>query len=89
MARHGGERWVQGKIPRRTVERMPADIEIRHRPGATPRGIEGEAAGEAENVEDIPPLGQRLDAGAIVALIQEKTGLLPMQHRRFEADPVF
>ena len=67
---------------------MGADIQIRHRLRPTPCRIEGKSAGKAEHIQNITPFREQFHPRPVVALIEEKPGLLAMQDRRFEANPV-
>src|SRR6185312_13846466 len=56
--------------------------------GAGERRVDGEAAGVAEEVDDVDAGGERADGAAVVALIEEEAGLLTVQDVDGEADAV-
>ena len=56
------------------------------RPAA--QGVEGEAAGVGEHVEDSVPFRQLAHHGAALALVEEEAGLLSVEYVDFEEDAV-
>src|SRR6186713_2406229 len=85
----GGIAGIKGEVAFGGIQRVLADVEIGHplRPAAG--GIKREAAGEAEGVENCPAARQRFDEAAVLALIEEESGLLPLPDIRLEADAIF
>ena len=86
--RHGGQRLIQREVPPRTHQRVRADIQIRDRLRPATRRVEREAAGEAERIQNLTPIGQRSHPMPVLALIQEEPGLLPTDDVRLEAQSI-
>src|ERR1700745_1594776 len=68
---------------------MRADIEIRHAPRATPRGIKREPAGKAKRIQDSSVSGEGFDSPPVLSLIEKEAGLLTVQDVGFEPQPAF
>ena len=66
-----------------------ADVEIRHGTGAPARGVEREAAGKTEGVQDVAVFGESFDVSAIFALIKKEAGFLTAQNVCLKAEPAF
>ena len=80
---------VQRKIAFGGVQRVGADIEVGHRLGAATRGVNGEAAGEAEGIQHAPSLCEQFHFAPVFPLVEEKSCLLTAQDIGFEADAIF
>src|SRR5258708_35444612 len=52
-------------------------------------GVDGEAAGIAEQVQDAPVRGQRADQGPVVALVEKQSALLPVGQVDAEEEIIF
>ena len=57
--------------------------------GAAGKGVNGETAGIAEEVQDLAACGQGAHAGPVLPLVQEEAGLLALAPVHDEAVPVF
>src|SRR6516165_998768 len=68
---------------------MGADIQIGQLVSSSSSGVNGETAGETEGIQHRPPHGKSLDLSPVLALIQEKPGLLSAQDISFEAEAGF
>jgi hypothetical protein len=62
------------------------ESEAEHRARAAPRGREREAAHVAARIQDLAPVGQPLDLGTVLALIEVVAGLLQRLLRQREAE---
>src|SRR5437773_2654472 len=71
------------------LQRVRADVEVCRGLRATPRLVEREAAGEAEHVQHVAAARHRAGAPAVIALVEEESGLLSAHHVGFEADSRF
>ena len=56
--------------------------------GSAAHGVDGEAAGVAEHIEHLAASGIALEQGAVVALVEEEAGLLPLHPVDVEAEAV-
>ncbi len=61
-------------------QRAGAGVHAQHRCGAAGCGVDAEPAGAGEHVEHRRAGGQRADQGAVVALVEERPRLLPVDH---------
>jgi hypothetical protein len=82
-------RLVERKIATRSVQSMPANVDIRHCPGASARRIQRKAACKAEQIQHILASGERLHSPSILSLVEEKSGFLSTHHFGFKLQAGF
>ena len=83
---HGWVAQVEGEVSPRRCERVGADVEIADRAGPSTGGVDGETARETEDVEDVGAGREIPDADAVVALVEEESGLLAADDVGFEQE---
>ena len=83
-----GVEAVEREVGARVGERGGGDVDGGDAAGAGERGVDGEAAGVAEEVDDVDAGGEGADGAAVLALVEEEAGLLAVQDVDGEADVV-
>ncbi len=86
---NSGITLVEGEISPRRIQGMPTQVEVGHRGGAPTSGVQGKTTRETEGIQDLAPLGERLDPTAVLALIEEEPCLLTAEYIGFEAQTRF
>src|SRR5882672_3435781 len=81
----GGIGMVQREIAFCPGQGVSAKIEVHHRTGAATRGVQGKASGKAEGVQYAAIARQRRCLPPVLTLVEKKTGFLPAQNIRLEA----
>ena len=84
-----GPETVQGHVALHHVHGPPGTVHGVHVEGAAGKGVNGETAGIAEEVQDLAACGQGAHAGPVLPLVQEEAGLLALAPVYDEAVPVF
>ena len=87
-----GDGWIvliEGEVAVAGGEGVAADVDVGDRASAAAGGLEGEAAGEAEGVEDVGTGGEAGEAATVFALIEVEAGFLAFEDLGFEAEIVF
>ena len=79
---------IEREVGARVGERGRGDVDGGDAAGAGERRVHGEAAGVAEQVDHLDAGGERADGAAVLALIEEEAGLLPVEHVDGEAHAV-
>ena len=87
MARRVGE--VQGHVGVGQRHCFCAGVDRSHPPGASAQGIDAEAAGVAEHIQNAPPPGIVLEQSAVLALVDEEPCFLSLEPVDMEFQPVF
>ena len=68
---------------------MRADVQVRDRASAASCRVERESARKAKGIKDIASGREGLDPAAVLALVEEKPGLLATGHIRLETQSGF
>lgn len=83
-----GDGWVEREVAAGAFEGVGANVEVGDGFGVAARGVEAEAAAEAEGVEDVAIAGESFDDLTVLALVEEKAGFLAAEDVGFEANVV-
>ena len=83
-----GREAVQGHVPVHHVHRLLGTVHGIHMDRSPVQGIDGKAAGVAEEVQDVPSLGEPAHGRAVLALVQEEARLLALVPIDVELVPV-
>ena len=66
-----------------------AQVNTDHLAGAAAGSVDGESAGVGKHIQHGFARGQGFHAGAVLALVEEEAGFLPVDGVRFKDQPVF
>jgi len=86
---HSRDSGVQLKIPAGALQRMSANIQIRHRFRPARGGTDRKRPGKTENVQDIAPARQLPDYRPIISLIEKETRFLPAHQVSLKTETIF